>query len=346
MIIPHTLAGRITGANETITHNVIHCTMNRLQANALLLLAGAIWGMGFVAQASAMDDIGPFLFIALRFAVACVVVLPFALVESARHQRLVASITPAAPETIEESSSAHILTKSDISKFCLIGLALFAGMATQQVGLLSTSVTNSGFLTGLYVVFTPLIGIVLFRLQPHPVIWVGAVLALTGIYFLSGGNLGELVVGDILTIASAAFWALQVVMISRFVGQSGRPLALSFMQFLVTCVLALLVALAFEPFVWASIVAAAPEILYTGIFASGIAFTLQVIGQRYTTAPQAAIFLSSEAPFAALFAFLFIGERIGLIGVAGCMLIFTAMLLVELYPEWQARQAGAAGSFS
>lgn len=347
MMIPHALAGRITRTNETMPYKVIQWTMNRLQANALLLLAGAIWGMGFVAQASAMDDIGPFLFIALRFAVACAVVLPFAFVESVRHQRMASSpIKSIASESLVEHSAAHLLTKTDVGKFCLIGLALFAGMATQQVGLLSTSVTNSGFLTGLYVVFTPLIGIVLFRSQPHPVIWVGALLALTGIYFLSGGNLGKLVVGDMLTIASAVFWALQVVMISRFVGQSGRPLALSFMQFAVTGVLALLVALAFEPIVWASILAAGPEILYTGVFASGIAFTLQVIGQRYTTAPQAAIFLSSEAPFAALFAFLFIGERIGLIGVVGCVLIFTAMLLVELYPEWQTRRSVSAESFS
>ena len=319
--------------------------MNRLQANALLLLAGAIWGMGFVAQASAMDDIGPFLFITLRFAVACVVILPFVFIESVRHRRQASlSLTSLASQSRAAHGPAHLLTPGDIGKFCLIGLALFAGMATQQVGLLSTSVTNSGFLTGLYVVFTPLIGIVLFRSRPHRIIWPGALLALTGIYFLSGGNLGELVAGDMLTIASAVFWALQVVMIARFVGQSGRPLALSFMQFLVTGVLALLIALAFEPVVWASIVAAGPEILYTGIFASGIAFTLQVIGQRYTTAPQAAIFLSSEAPFAALFAFLFIGERIGLIGVAGCVLIFCAMLLVELYPDWQARRSGNAES--
>jgi len=314
--------------------------MNRLQANALLLIAGAIWGMGFVAQASAMEDIGPFLFIALRFAVACAVVLPFALVESARHQRLAA--LPSQADSLHGSAEqipGHLLSKVDIGKFCLIGLALFAGMASQQVGLLSTSVTNSGFLTGLYVVFTPLVGVMLFRLIPHPVIWPGALLAMSGIYLLSGGNLRELVIGDILTIVSAMFWALQVVMIARFVGQSGRPLALSFMQFLVTGGLALLVALAIEPIVWANIVAAGPEILYTGVFASGIAFTLQVIGQRYTTAPQAAIFLSSEAPFAALFAFLFIGERIGLIGVLGCVFIFASMLLVELYPQWQARRA-------
>ena len=316
--------------------------MNRLQANALLLLAGAIWGMGFVAQSTAMESVGPFLFIALRFLTACVAVFPFVWLEAVKHRRSL-DVSPA------QTSDAGIvnahpvnpqsLSRADIVKFSLIGLALFGGMASQQVGLLSTSVTNSGFLTGLYVVFTPLVAISLFREKPHPVIWYSAALALTGIYFLAGGDLGALVLGDILTIISALFWAIQVVLIARFVGQSGRPLALSFVQFLVTAVLAGICALLFEPIIWARIVAAAPQILYTGIFASGVAFTVQAIGQRYTTAPQAAIFLSSEAPFAALFAALWLGERIGLIGVGGCALIFAAMLLVELYPGWQARRA-------
>ena len=296
--------------------------MKRWQANLVLLIAGATWGMGFVAQATAMDSIGPFLFIALRFIVASVVVLPFALLESRR----------------QSSSQATPLTTSDGLKFCLIGTSLFAGMATQQVGLLSTSVTNSGFLTGLYVVFTPLLGIVLFREFPHRITWLAAILALTGIYLLSGGDLGKLVIGDALTIGSAVFWALQVVMIARFVGQSGRPLALSLVQFVVTGAIALVCAVLLEPIIWSGIMAAAPQILYAGIIASGFAFTLQVVGQRYTSAPQAAIFLSSEAPFAAFFAYLWLGERIGPIGVAGCVLIFIAMLAVELVPQWRAKK--------
>ncbi len=302
--------------------------MKRWQANLVLLLAGATWGMGFVAQATAMDSIGPFLFIALRFAVATIVVLPFALHESGKHRH----------------SGASPLTMSDMLGFGLVGISLFAGMATQQVGLLSTSVTNSGFLTGLYVVLTPILGVLLFREFPHRVTWVAAILSLMGIYLLSGGNIGALVIGDVLTIVSAACWALQVVMIARFVGQSGRPLALSVTQFAVTGGIALLCALLLEPIRWSSILAAGPQILYAGIFASGFAFTLQVIGQRYTSAPQAAIFLSSEAPFAALFAFWWLGERVGMIGLAGCVLIFIAMLAVELVPLWGVSRSARAES--
>lgn len=307
--------------------------MKRWHANVLLLIAGAIWGMGFVAQASAMDSIGPYLFIALRFAVASLVILPFTVLES-RRQR----VTDYSADENARLSAGKELQLSDCLKFVVIGLCLFAGMATQQVGLLTTSVTNSGFLTGLYVVFTPVLGVMLYRSKPHPVTWIAACFSLLGIYFLSGGALGQLVKGDILTIISAMFWGLQVVLIARIVGQSGRPLALSQMQFTITALLALLVALAIEPIKWVGIVEVAPQILYAGIFASGFAFTIQVIGQRYTSAPQAAIFLSAEAPFAALFAFIFLNEKISAIGFLGCALILAAMLTVELVPQWQAHR--------
>lgn len=301
--------------------------MKRWHANLLLLLAGATWGMGFVAQAQAMDSIGPFLFIGLRFLVASVVVVPFAVREALVHRRASAGVG-------RDHQTHASLVGLDWLKFSVIGLTLFAGMATQQVGLLTTSVTNSGFLTGLYVVFTPLLGVLVFRDRLHPIVWFAALLSLTGIYLLSGGNVAELVTGDLLTIISAVFWALQVVMIARFVGQSGRPLALSLTQFAITSMIALLIAVLIEPIVWSAIMDAAIQILYAGIFASGFAFTLQVIAQRYTSAPQAAIFLSSEAPFAAFFAFIWLDERMVMIGLAGCGLIFIAMLAVELVPQW------------
>lgn len=312
--------------------------MSRWQANVLLLIAGAIWGMGFVAQASAMDDIGPYLFIGLRFLTATVVVLPFAIVEARKHRP--ASFN--ADSATSDQTYFLSLSLSDIRKFSLIGLSMFAGMAAQQVGLLTTSVTNSGFLTGLYVVFTPFLGILLFRNKPHPVTWIAAMLSFTGIFYLAGGDLGQLVLGDILTILSAMFWALQVVLIGRFVGQSGRPLALSLIQFVVTAFLALILAVLLEPIVWSNVLSAAPQILYAGVFASGLAFTLQVIGQRYTNAPQAAIFLSAEAPFAAMFAYLMLDERIAVIGFFGCGLIFAAMLIVELIPMWLKRASGSS----
>ncbi|UXN59488.1 DMT family transporter [Phyllobacterium zundukense] len=293
--------------------------MTHGRANILLLFAGAIWGLGFVAQSSAMGSVGPFMFVALRFLLATLTIAPFAIRE-ARN-------TPAK------------LKRSDYYGFFFIGVLLFSGAALQQVGILTTSVTNSGFLTGLYVVMVPFLAVLLFWQWPHPVVWPCALTALAGIYLLSGGHLDGLATGDWLTVACAAFWALQIIFINRIAIRSGRPIMLALVQFIVCGVLGLIIALGTERTELFSIVAAAPEILFAGIFSSGIAFTLQAVGQRFTTAPQAAIMLSSEALFAALFGTILLGERMSLQGVAGCALIFFAMIAVELIPALRSRAA-------
>jgi drug/metabolite transporter (DMT)-like permease len=286
--------------------------MTRVQANTLLLLAGAIWGAGFIAQSTAMETLGPIWFIGLRFAVATLVALPFAL--------------------WEKSHADGPVRPNDIGGFILTGLALFAAAAFQQVGLLTTTVTNSGFLTGLYVVFTPILTVLLLRRRPHWVIWPAALLASFGIFLLSGGTFAALTLGDMLTIVCAVLWSVQMICVGVFSGRSGRPVALSLIQFSVCAVLGCAAGLLFEPISLAAIKGALPEILYAGFFSSGLAFIFQNVAQRYTTAPQAAIFLSSEALFAALFGVLLLGETISPAGYVGCAIIFVAMLAVELLP--------------
>jgi drug/metabolite transporter (DMT)-like permease len=293
--------------------------MTRIQANLVLLLAAAIWGGGFVAQSTAMRAIGPFWFIGLRFAVATVVVMPFVWLESRK--------------------AARSLTRRNVRSFVLIGLALFGGAATQQIGLQTTTVTNSSFITGLYVVFVPVIAVVFLRRPPHWVVWPAALMALTGIYLLSGGSFSRLTIGDLLTVVCAIFWATQITLAGTAVGETGRPLAISAIQFAVTAVAGLGVALAVEPISFVAIRGAIWEILYVGIFSSGLAFALQIIGQRYTTSSQAAIFLSSEALFGASLAALILGETVPPLGYVGCALMFSAMLMVELLPEMVRRRA-------
>ena len=288
--------------------------MTRIQANLTLLLAGAIWGMGFVAQSSAMEAIGPYLFIGLRFLIATLMLIPLAL---------------------KESRSATIpLHSKSWGGLCLIGAVLFLGMASQQVGLLTTTVTNSGFLTGLYVVITPILTILFLRQKPHFIVWPASLISTAGIYLLSGGDFSKLQTGDLLTILCALFWAIQVILVGILGRTTARPFTLSAVQFGVCALLGFIGALISEPFDLNAIRAAAKEILYAGIFSSGVAFTLQAVAQRYTTGPQAAIFLSSEALFAGLFGALFLGERISAVGYMGCALMFMAMILVEVVPEW------------
>ncbi|MBU4527203.1 MAG: DMT family transporter [Hoeflea sp.] len=286
--------------------------MPRHLANLLLLLAGAIWGAGFVAQSTAMESIGPFLFVGSRFLVAALVLAPFAWRESRK--------------------APHPVSKAHLRGFGMIGLALFLAMGLQQVGLTITNVTNSGFLTGLYVVFVPVITLLVLGQKPHRVIWPAVLMTFIGIWMLAGGSMADLNGGDLLTIGCAFMYAVQVILVGRFVGPSGRPLTLSFVQFALASALGLAVGLATEPLSVAALTGALPEILYAGVVATGLAFTLQVIGQRYTTAPQAAIFLSTESLFAALFAVLLLGEQVPALGYAGGLLIFLAILLAELGP--------------
>lgn len=298
--------------------------MSRIRANLVLLLAGAMWGMGFVAQSTAMASIGPLQFIGFRFLAATLAMLPFA---------------------IRETRKADMpLEPRDWRAFLVIGVLLFLGMAAQQFGLLSTSVTNSGFLTGTYVILVPLLGLVIYRDRPHPVVWPGALLAFIGIWLLSGGSVSAMSAGDWLTLLCALIWALQMIMIGRHGLHTGRPVTLAVVQFAVCAMFGLAFGLAFEPFRVDALQAALPEILYAGVFSGGIAFTLQAVGQRYTTASQAAIFLSTEAVFAALFGAILLGERIPPLGMVGCALIFAAIVAVEGLPPLLARHARQTGA--
>lgn len=293
--------------------------MSRTQANLLLLLAGAVWGMGFVAQSTAMASVGPFLFIGLRFLAATVAMLPFAMMESAR--------------------AAIPLERKQWRAFMLIGLMLFGAIMFQQLGIMHTTVTNSGFLTGLYVVLTPICGVLLFREWPHIAVWTAALIAVAGIWLLAGGQLSELTQGDWLTILGAVFCGFQLSLIGRHAVRSGRPVTLAVTEFAICAVLGLALALALETITLSAIREAAPQILYAGIFSGGLAFTLQAVGQRYTTAAQAAIFLSSEAVFAALFGAWFLGERLPAIGWLGCAFIFVAILVAEAVPALRRKTA-------
>lgn len=304
--------------------------MSRLAANSLLLLAALIWGSAFVGQTTAMEHLGPLAFTGIRFLLAALVVLPFALIEGRRARAL--------------ALPAGRLSPGQVARFTLLGAVFFIGITLQQYGLLSTTVTNAGFLTAVYVVLTPVIGLLAFAERPHAVVWPASATTLAGIWLLGGGALGTLGTGDLLMLVSAVFWALQVCLIGRFAADSGRPFALSAWQFAVVGVAGLVAGLALEEIPLAAVVAAWPELLYTGIVSGGLGFTLQALGQRWTRSADAAILLSSEALFAALFGALLLGERLTPLGLAGCVLILAGILAVQLVPMLRLRRLGAGSA--
>ena len=288
--------------------------MSRLSANLLLLIAAIVWGAAFVAQSTAMDNIGPLSFTGLRFLLGAFAVAPFAYMEWKR--------------------SPNPIPAKGHKQGVFVGIIFFIAITTQQYGFLTTTVTNAGFLTALYVVLTPLLGLLLFRQIPNPIVWIIVAVSLTGTYLLAGGLTG-LIKGDVLMIISAHFWALQMLLIGRLVGQYGNPVTIAFVQFLTTGIIGLVAGLILEPLSLQNITGAWKELLYTGVLSSGLAFTLQAIAQRYTPAAYAAILLSTESLFAALFGAIILGETLSGSKWFGCALIFSSILLVELLPQVQ-----------
>jgi len=290
----------------------------------MLLLVGLVWGLGFVAQETAMEHIGPFQFVTLRFAIAGLVVLPFAFFEFRKVRAT--------------DKQAPFVNRAHLPLVVTVGCMFFLGMSLQQVALLGTTVTNSGMLTGLYVVLVPLIAFVFFRQKQPPVIWGAAAIAFIGIWLLGGGSLDNFTWGDGMTIVCAVFNALHVIIIGKAVMETNRPVTIAALQFIISAfiglgcfIVAKWVGWTLEPdFSLVPFFSALPEILYAAIIAGALAFTLQAIGQRYTKPADAAIMLSSEALFAALAAAIILTERLEVIGYIGCAFLLSAIVIVSV----------------
>ncbi|RZI62302.1 MAG: DMT family transporter [Rubrivivax sp.] len=287
--------------------------MTRIQANLLLTLIAMIWGSAFVAQAHGMESIGPMMFTGIRFLIGALVVLPLIV----RERR---------------APGATVLCGRDALKIMGLGALLTTGAALQQIGIQYTSVTNAGFLTALYVPLVPLLGWLVLRHLPHWSVWPGALACLVGAFLLSGAHELNIGAGDAWVIASSLPWAVHVLLVGMVADRMNAPFTVAGGQFLFCGVVALVWALCFESWSWAGIQAAAGPILYTGVLSVGVAFTGQVVAQRYAHAADAAIILSSETLFAAVFGYLMMGDRLNGAGLLGCALILGAMLLIQLLP--------------
>jgi len=299
--------------------------MSRPVAVLLLVVATMIWGLAFVAQKSAMAHVGPLTFAGERLLLGGLVLVPFMFAELRRKAVKLSSFSPRHWVQIGLLCAAYML-----------------GSLLQQFGLAQTSVTNAGFLTALYVLFVPLIAFVAIRAKPHPVIYVGAPLALIGIFYLNGGHLSALNLGDLLVIVSAVFWGGHVFLLGQLSRQTALPVTLSAISFLVVGVLCMGPAFVFETPTLAGLTAIWVEVLYVGVMSTAVAFTLQAIAQQHVPAANAAIVLSAESLFAALGGALILGERLSPVGYAGAALIFFAIILVEAVPAIAARRAAAA----
>lgn len=288
-----------------------------IKANIYLLLTAIIWGTGFVAQRAGMEDVGPFIFNGLRFALGVVSLIPL-LIWQARKG-------PSVPD--ESAAGKGFFFKGMI----WAGLALFGGVSLQQIGLVYTTAGKAGFITGLYVVIVPFMALFLGQ-RPALGGGIGAVLAAAGLFFLSVNEDFSLAPGDAWVLAGAFIWAAHVLILG-WLSPKLDCIKLAAGQFAVCALLSLIVAVLFESNTWAEIQAAAVPIIYGGIMPVGVAYTLQVVGQKHARPTPAAVILSLESAFAAVAGWLILNELMGTRALMGCALMFTGMLITQLWPD-------------
>ncbi len=293
------------------------------RADALMILTALIWGSTFIAQTLGMEHIGPFLYTGLRFVLGALTILP-----------LVLLVRPKG-EANRSGFSWPMLGGS-----LVLGLVLTLGINLQQIGLMFTSVTNSGFITGLYVILVPVMGLFI-GMRTGFGTWLGAVLALVGMLLLSVNEHYRVASGDWLQLLGACCWAVHVLLVGALASRYDA-IRVAFVQFVVCAVISLILALIFEEVRWEAIHLALPAVLYGGLLAVGVGFTLQVVAQKDAITSHAAVILSLEAVFAALFAWAILDETLSLRGLLGCALMLSGMLVAQLVPLYVEKRRGVA----
>ena len=286
------------------------------KSDFLCLLTATIWGFAFVAQRMGMDHVGPFTFNGIRFLLGAMVLAPF-VYRGRRH--------PATGPTNRPAATGQRL----IAYGSLAGLAIFGGASLQQVGLVYTTAGKAGFITGLYVVFVPIMGL-LWGQRTNAGTWSGALMAAVGLYLLSINDDFGIDAGDLLVLIGALLWAAHIHLIG-WLSPKTDSLQLAFIQFMMCALASLATAVVFETASLSGLIGATLPILYGGALSVGVAYTLQVVAQKDAHPAHAAILLSLESVFAAVGGWLVLGEVMSGRAMTGCLLMFAGMLISQLY---------------
>jgi drug/metabolite transporter (DMT)-like permease len=292
--------------------------MTRLRADALLLFVAVIWGAAFVAQKIGNETLPPLWFVALRFSISAIVL--------------------AIPAYLESRCDATPMDQKTFWIAVVIGVSFAVGACLQQTALVTSSATNGGFLTALYVVLVPLTTWLFARQSVRPVVLLAGAIAMGGAYLLGAhGEFKTWSTGDTLLIVSDFAWATGISLIAVFLARANRPLLLNFGNLSITAVVALTAAFVIEgPLPQEAVNAALPALLYTAVLSGGLGFSLQIIAQRYTPAPEAALIMSLESVFAAIAGALWLGEQLTPLAALGCALILLGVVIAEIRPTRRA----------
>lgn len=310
----------------------------KLRGNLMLFLTALIWGVSFVAQKAGMEYIGPFTFNGIRFLVGSLVLIPVILILGGMQKNkgasqnndgsLLTADGSAAEGKEPESAAVKYEKKNLILGGLYCGIVLFIASSLQQIGILYTTAGKAGFITALYIVLVPILGLIIGR-KVRPILWVCVAIAAVGLYLLcvkEGFSIGK---GDLLVIACALGYAIHILVIDHFSPKTDG-VKMSCIQFFIAGVLSLPFMVIFETIDWSNIIACWMPILYSGVMSCGVAYTLQIIGQKYTEPTVASLILSLESVFAVIAGIILLSEQVSPRELLGCAVMFAAILLAQL----------------
>ncbi len=306
--------------------------LKKLRGSILLLITAIIWGTAFVAQSEGMNYVGPFTYNAVRTLIGGFVLIP------------VIALFRCTPLHKKDSKNEKAPLKTTVKGGICCGILLFIASSFQQSGIKLTTAGKAGFITALYVVIVPLVGI-FFGRKSSIKTWVCAAVAVLGFYLLcikAGLNLSR---GDFLVLIGALFFALHIMVIDSFNDKSADSMLMSCIQFFTAGLMMTMCMFIFEKPSLSGIFAAKSTILYTGIMSCGVAYTLQMIGQRYTPPSAATLIMSLESVFAALSGWLILSEKLSIKEFIGCALVFAAVILAQLNIKTKTKQTNGEDAY-
>ncbi len=290
--------------------------MNKqIKANACLLATAIIWGLGIVIQKDGMGSIGPFLYSALRMLIGSVTLCVMFLVNDKLHGKV----------SVDKNSQPD---KTLYIGGIVTGILMFFAANLQQIGLVYTTAGKTAFITALYMLLVPIIGILL-KHKTNINNWIGAIIGAVGLYFLCVTTQFTVATGDIIVFIGSFCWAAHILAVNHFV-QKVDVIRLMCIQLIVSGIMSLAAAVFTEEIILADILSCVPGLLYTGIVSTALACALQGIGQKYAHPTTASILLSTESLFATICGFIFLNEVMNGRELIGCILMLLAVILSQL----------------
>ena len=312
-----------------------HSRDHSYRSSLLLFLAASIWGVAFVAQSVGMDYMGPFTFNGARSLIGGTVLLPLIAFREQKQKK-----AETRKETAEERKQRRKITL--IGGVCC-GLAICTASMFQQIGIQYTTVGKAGFITTLYIIIVPIMGL-FFGKKVRRIVWAGAAIAAAGMYLLCVNETLSLNRGDVLVFICAVIFSIHILVIDYFSPKTDG-VKLSCIQFFVAGIICTIGAFLFEEPTWSGLVSGAVPVLYAGVMSCGVAYTLQIIGQKHLDPTVASLILSLESVVSVLAGWVILGETLNLKEIFGGVLVFAAVILVQL-PEKAGEAALMSGADS